>query len=178
MILGMSLSTFTSVHVALSLIGIASGVLALLAGLGSRNATGLNALFLLTTTAASVTGFFFPSTRVGMGHAMGVVSLVVLVPTTLALYRYRLAGPWRWIYMTGATIALYLNVFIGVAQAFGKIAFLRPLAPTPSAPPVLVAQFIVLAAFVALGAFAVKRFHPGTRRCRAAKARYKPTFPG
>jgi hypothetical protein len=162
LILGLSISTFTTLHVALSLIAIASGVMALPGTLRSRKAAGLTAVFLATTTATSVTGFFFPSTRIGMGHVIGVVSLLVLVPTTLALYRYRLAGPWRWIYLAGATTALYLNVFIGVWQAFGKLAFLRPLAPTPSAPPFLVAHLVVLAVCVALGALAVKRFRPGT----------------
>ena len=164
MVLGMSVSTFTVVHVVLSLIAIASGVFALLGGRGSRTAAVLTTLFLLTTVATSVTGFFFLalSPRVGMGHVIGGVSLVVLVPTMLALYRYRLAGPWRWIYVTGATTVLYLNVFIGVAQAFGKVAFLRPLAPTMAAPSFLVAQLVVLAIFVALGTLAVKRSDRGT----------------
>jgi len=149
----------------LSLIGIASGVLALHGALRSRKTAGLTAVFLLTTAATSVTGFFFPSARIGMGHAIGAVSLVVLVPTVLALHRHRLAGPWRWIYLAGATTALYLNVFIAVWLAFGKVAFLRLLAPTPVAPPFLAAHLAVLAICVTLGAFAVKRFEPGARAC-------------
>lgn len=160
MIAGLSVSTFTALHVALSLIAIASGVLALLGTLRAGKAAGLTAVFLLTTTAASVTGFFFPSPRVGMGHVIGVVSLIVLVPTVLALYRHRLAGRWRSIYLAGATTVLYLNAFIGVWQAFGKIAVLHLLAPTPSAPPFLVAHLVVLAICIALGVLAMKRFHP------------------
>ncbi len=173
MILGMSVSTFTSVHVGLSLVAIASGIFALLGTPGSRKAAGLTALFLLTTTVTSVTGFFFLalSTRVGMGHVIGVVSLIVLVPTMLALYCYRLVGPWRLIYVTGATIALYLNAFIGVFQAFGKVAFLHPFAPTPSAPPLLAAQFVVLAIVAALGALAVRRFYRARSLAPAQTAR-------
>jgi hypothetical protein len=87
------------------------------------------------------TGFFFASTHLGLGHAIGVGSLIVLAPTVLALYRYRLAGGWRWIYLCGATTLLYLNAFIGVWQAFAKIAVLHQLAPTPSAPPFLAAHW-------------------------------------
>ncbi len=162
MILGLSVSTFTAVHVALSLVGIASGVLALLGTLRARKAAGLTAVFLLTTAATSLTGFFFHSTHVGMGHVIGVISLVVLVPTVLALYRYRLAGPWRWIYVAGATTVLYLNAFIGVWQAFAKIAVLHQLAPTPSAPPFLAAHLVVLAIVIALAALAARRLPPVT----------------
>jgi hypothetical protein len=160
-IAGLSVSTFTALHVALSLIAIASGVLALLGTLRVRKAD-LTAVFLLTTAAASVTGFFFPSARVGMGHVIGVGSLIILAPTVLALYRYRLAGGWRWIYLCGATTLLYLNAFIGVWQAFAKIAVLHQLAPTPSAPPFLAAHLVVLAIVVALAALAARRLPPVT----------------
>jgi hypothetical protein len=100
LILGMSISTFTAVHVVLSLVGIASGVLVLLRPRASTKVSSLTALFLTTTIAASVTGFLFLfiAVRFGLGHALGVVSLVVLAPTVLALYRHRLAGAWRWMW--------------------------------------------------------------------------------
>ena len=65
--------------------------------------------------------------------------------------------------MTSAVLALYLNVFVAVVQAFQKIPFLQPLAPTQSEPPFLVAQFAVLAIFIICGIIAVRRFHPVTR---------------
>ena len=57
-------------------------------------------------------------------------------------------------------MALYLNAFVGVVQAFQKVPSLQQLAPTQSEPPFLVAQILVLAIFVVLGFLAVKRFHP------------------
>lgn len=145
MVLGMSLSTLTTMHVVLSLIGIASGAFVLRDMLRSRQAAGLTAVFLLTTTATSVTGLLFPATRVGLGHVIGGVSLVVLVPTAMALYHYRLAGPWRGVYAAGATAALYLNVLQALA------------------PPYIVTQLMILAIFVGLGVLAVKRFRPCAR---------------
>jgi len=161
MIWGMSAGTFTLVHVVISLIGILSGFVIALGLLKSSRSTAWTAIFLLTTILTSVTGFGFPFARFLPSHWVGVISLVVLAVALLALYGFRLSGPWRWVYVVTALIALYLNVFVAVVQAFQKLAFLQPLAPTQSEPPFLVAQIAVLAIFVALGAVAARRFHPG-----------------
>jgi uncharacterized membrane protein SirB2 len=160
MILGMSLATFTQVHVILSLIGIAAGLVVLGGMLGSKRLEGWTAVFLVTTILTSVTGFFFPFTGITPPHVFGVVSLVVLAVALMALYGRRLRGAWRWLYVVGALVALYLNVFVGVVQAFLKIPFLTALAPTQSEPPFFVAQLLALAVFVVLGVRAVRRFRP------------------
>jgi hypothetical protein len=156
----MSTATFTTVHVIISLIGIVSGIVVVLGWLGGRQSAGWAALFLATTVLTSVTGFFFHSASFGPPHVVGVISLVVLAAAILALYVFHLAGFWRWVYIIGATMALYLNAFVGVVQAFQKLPFLQPLAPTQSEPPFLIAQIAVLALFVVLGFLALKRFHP------------------
>lgn len=163
MILGMSVSTFTTVHVVLSLIGILSGIVVLFGMIVSKRLHRWTALFLLTTVLTSVTGFMFPSYHVLASHIVGMLSLLVLVPAIIAFYGFRLARAWRWIYVTGAVLALYFNVFVGVAQAFLKVPMLKALAPTQSEPPFLVAQAVVLAVFVVLGVAAVKSFHPEVR---------------
>ena len=160
MILGMSTAAFTQFHVLLSLIGIASGIVVALAMLGSTRLPVLTAIFLLTTVATSVTGFMFHFASFGPPEIIGVVSLVDLAAAILALYSYKLAGSWRWIYVATALFALYLNVFVGVVQTFQKVAFFHSLAPTQTEPPFAVAQGIVLIAFIALGIAAVKKFRP------------------
>jgi len=160
MIMGLSLSAFTTLHVVISLIGIVSGVAVVFGMLTSRRLEALTALFLATTVLTSVTGFLFPFDRLTPAHIVGVLSLAVLAAALFALYARRLAGPWRWIYVVGGLAALYLNAFVGVVQAFQKLAFLQPLAPTQSEAPFLVAQIAVLAAFLALGFVAVTRFRP------------------
>jgi hypothetical protein len=160
MILGMSADTFTLVHVVLSLVGIGSGLIVLFGMLGAKRLDGWTALFLATTVLTSVTGFFFPVTGFLPSHAVGILSLVFLAAALLAFYVYHLAGAWRWIYVVGAVVALYFNVFVGVVQAFRKVSFLEPLAPTQSEPPFLVAQLAVMAIFIVLGVLAVRRFHP------------------
>jgi hypothetical protein len=160
MILGLSTSTFTLLHVALSLIGIVSGIIVLYGMVSARKLDGWIALFLATTVLTSVTGYFFPTTTVLPSHVVGGISLVMLAAAIVALYVFSLAGPWRWIYVVGAVVALYLNVFVGVVQAFQKLPPLTALAPTQSEPPFLVAQLVVMAIFIGLGVVAVKRFHP------------------
>ena len=160
MILGMSVATFTTVHVILSLIGIASGIVVLFGMLGARRLDGLTAIFLATTVLTSATGFLFPHDRLLPSHIVGIISLVALALAILALYVYGLAGFWRWIYVATAVVALYLNVFVAVVQAFQKLPALHSLAPTQSEPPFLIAQAVVLAIFVVLGGIALKAFRP------------------
>src|ERR1700758_2071702 len=163
MILGMSADTFTQVHVILSLVGIASGLIVLFGMLGAKKLDGLAALFLATTVLTSVTGFFFPVSGFMPSHAIGILSLVFLAAAILAFYVYHLAGSWGWIYAVGAVVALYLNVFVGIVQAFQKVSFLNPLAPTQSEPPFLAVQLAVLAIFIVLGVLAAIKFRPDLR---------------
>lgn len=158
MILGMSTSAFTMLHVVISLAGIGSGAIVLFGMFTERSFRGWTDLFLATTVLTSVTGFFFHSASFGPPHVIGAISLVILAVAMTALYGFRLAGVWRWVYISGAVGALYLNVFVAVVQAFQKLSLLQPLAPTQSEPPFLIAQIVVLAIFVALGIGATKRF--------------------
>ena len=147
-------------HVIVSLIGIVSGIVVLVGMLSAQRMAGLTAVFLATTVLTSVTGFFLPAEHLLPSHVVGIISLVVLAIALVALYLRRLAGAWRWIYVVTAVIALYFNCFVGVAQAFQKIAALHALAPTQSEPPFMIAQLVLLAVFIVLGFLAVKRFHP------------------
>jgi hypothetical protein len=163
MVLGLSLSAFTMVHVVVSFIGIFSGIVVLISMLRGQNLDGWTALFLAATVATSATGFLFPSTEFTPAQKVGVVSLIVLAITIVALYFGRLAGVWRWVYVVGASIALYLNVFVAIAQAFQKLPFLHSLAPNQSEPPFLAAELVVLVIFVGLAIGAVRAFHPETK---------------
>ena len=152
------LKTFTAIHVILSLVGIGSGFVVLFGLLTARRLKGWTALFLATTVATSTTGFGFPFHQLLPAHKVGIVSLAVLVVAILARYTFRLAGAWRWIYVVAAVIALYLNVFVGIVQAFQKVPALKAAAPTQSELPFLLTQLAVLALFVALGIVAAIRF--------------------
>lgn len=162
MVLGMSLATFTLVHVLISLVGIGSGLIVMERLLRNR-ALGLsNSIFLATTILTSVTGFLFPFKGFTPAIGVGAISLVLLAIAVFALYFGNLIGPWRWIYVVTAVIALYLNVFVAVVQAFLKVGRLRVLAPTQTEPPFAAAQGAVLLIFIILGLIALRRFRPPT----------------
>jgi hypothetical protein len=160
MILGLSFEAFSRLHTIISLIGILSGIIVLFGMVAGRYFPILTALFLSATVLTSVTGFFFPISGIKPSHVVGAISLVALAVTLLALVVFQLRGAWRWIYVVGAVFSLYLNCFVGVVQAFQKLSFLQPLAPTQSEPPFIIAQAAVLLIFVILGFVAVRRFHP------------------
>jgi hypothetical protein len=148
------------IHVLLSLVGILSGLAVLYGLLVARPLGGWTAVFLATTILTSVTGFLLPPFGFDPPRAVGLISLLLLVVAVVAFYAFHLAHAWRWIYVGTATTTLYLNVFVGVIQAFQKLPFLQLLAPTQSEPPFVIVQIVVLMAFIALGALAVIRFHP------------------
>jgi hypothetical protein len=158
MIWGITVSTFTLVHVLLSLVGIGSGVVVMFGLLARKPLDGWTALFLATTVATSVTGFGFPVDHLLPSHKVGIISLVVLAVAILARYALHLAGAWRRIYVVCAAVALYLNVFVGVVQAFQKVPALEAMAPRQTEPPFVVTQLVVLALFIVLAIVAAKRF--------------------
>ena len=160
MIWGLSTSAFTTVHVVISLVGIAAGLVVLYGFLGNRWFGPWNALFLWTTIATSVTGFGFPFDHLLPSHKVGILSLIVLAIALVALYAKNLAGGWRRTYVISALVALYLNCFVLVVMAFRNVPSLNALAPTQKEPPFAIAQGVVLVLFVVLTVLAVRRFHP------------------
>ena len=157
-VFGMSLETYTLIHVLISLIGIGSGLVVLFGLIAGKSLEGWTALFLATTVATSVTGYGFPFHQLLPSHIVGAISLVVLAVAIAARYAWHLRGAWRRVYVVCALLALYLNVFVGVVQAFQKIPALAALAPNQTEPPFVVAQLAVLLLFAVLTIAAARRF--------------------
>jgi hypothetical protein len=151
------------VHVLLSLIGIASGLVVLAGLCTAKLMPRWTALFLASTLATSLTGFFFPFHGFTPALGVGLISTAVLLATIAARYRGHLAGRWRWIFALGAVVSLYFNSFVLVVQSFLKIPALHSLAPTGSEPAFVLAQGVVLLFYLLTGVLAVKRFHPAPR---------------
>ena len=160
MVFGMSLATYTLIHVIISLIGIASGLVVLFGMFGSKRLDGMTALFLATTALTSLTGFGFPIEHVTPGIILGILSLAVLAIAIPARYSLRMAGKWRAVYVVTAVTALYFNCFVLVVQSFLKVPALHALAPKGNEPPFAIAQGILLVLFIVAGILAVKKFRP------------------
>ena len=153
MILGLTTSAYTQLHVFISLVAILSGFIAVLGIILGKPYPAITAFFLTTTVLTSVTGFFFPFHGVTPAIVVGIILLIVLLFAILARY----ASNWPRTYAATAVISLYLNFFVLIAQSFMKIPALHVLAPTGTEPPFKIAQGIALIVFVILGILAVKK---------------------
>lgn len=164
MVLGMSLATFTALHVAISLIAIGSGFIVIFGMMASRQFPVVTTTFMVTTALTSITGFMFPLKGVSPAVVLGVLSLVVLAIAAIARYTRHLGGKWRGIWVISAALALYFNFFVLIVQSFMKIPALHELAPTQTEGPFKVAQLFFLLVFIAITTLAFKRFRNVTAR--------------
>ena len=160
MILGLSIETFTFLHVVISLVGIMTGFIVAALMLFNAAIAGWNGFFLVSTALTSLTGFLFPFKGFGPAHAVGILSLIVLVVAMVAVWGHRLSGAWRSVYVGTALAALYLNVMVGIVQSFQKFVYLHQFAPNGTESPFVVTQLVVLVLFVILGIAAIRRYHP------------------
>jgi hypothetical protein len=152
------MKTLTQIHVAISLVGILSGIVVVIGLLTAKRFDRWTALFLLSTLATSVTGFFFPFRGLTPAIIVGILSIVLLAGAIVARYARGLVGAWRPVYVVTAIIALYLNVFVLIVQLFQNVPSLKALAPTQTEPAFLVTQLAALLVFVALTIAATIRF--------------------
>jgi hypothetical protein len=152
------ITTFTLIHVGLSLVGIVAGLVVAGGLVAGKRLDGWTGVFLASTVLTNVTGFGFPFVTFLPSHGVGILSLVILPVVIIARYWKHLAGPWRGVYVVGTVLALYLNVFVLLAQLFLRLPALIVAAPTQQEAPFLLTQLVVLALFVWLGRAAVKGF--------------------
>ena len=151
-------------HVVVCFIALLAGAFVLIALCGGRRQPTSGAVLLSSTALISLTGFPLPSPpgtpTPDPAQIVGGIELVVVAIAALALYVKHLSRSWRGIYVVTIVLAVYLNAFVGVAQAFQKVGFLHAFAPTGKEPPFLVAQLLTLALFVWIGVLGFKHL-PG-----------------
>ncbi len=168
MIIGLLISTFTMLHVIITLVAIVTGFIVMFGLLKSKTLAGWSAIFWLMTVLISVTGFMFPITGFTPAIGTGIVASIVFAIGLLARYAKHFAGSWCWIYAVTAVISLYLNVFVSIVQSFQKLTILNPLAPQVGPPfagatntQFAIAQGVTLLFFVVMGIGVAIRFRPG-----------------
>ncbi len=167
MMLGISLHTFTVLHVQISLLGILSGLLVVLGMFGGKERPLLTAFFLITTALTSITGFMFPFKGVTPGILIGAISLVMLAASAYARYGAKMIGGWRRTYVVTAVIALYFNMFVLLVQSFEHVPALHAMTPTGREWPFKVSQAALLVLFIFIGWRAKQGF--GVPKAEAVK---------
>ena len=159
----MILQIYTIVHTLISLVAIFTGILVLFGMIAGKRLDGWTKWFLTTAVLTTVTGFFFPFHGFTPAIGLGIISLPFLAITILARCSRHLAGAWRWIYVIGAVMCLYFNLFVLVVQLFEKVPVLYAPAPTQTESPFKLTQLGVLAISAVLALIAVIRFRPEAR---------------
>jgi len=144
--------TFTLIHVVISLIGIATGLVVIYGFLTGMRLRSWNSLFLVTTTLTSVTGFFFPYRGITPGIVLGIVSLVILAVALLALSK-----GWTKTYIATCSSAEFFNVLVLIAQSFQKIPALHAYAPKGNEPIVAICQGTAFAILAVLAIVAMRK---------------------
>jgi hypothetical protein len=145
----LDLTTLTVLHTAISLIAPAAGFVVVADLMRGRSSQTWMSLFLVTAFATSASGFLFPFNGLLPSHVVGILALLTLLGVMLAR---RAAPAWRRTEIVGLVATQYFLVFVGVAQLFTKVPAFQILAPTQSELPFAIAQLLVLAAFVGIGA--------------------------
>jgi hypothetical protein len=154
------MSTYTIIHVLISLIGIGSGFVVLYGLLTGSRLDFWTHIFLGFTLLTTLTGFGFPLNAFTPAIGTGIASLIALIPAIAGRYVFHMRGRWRAVYVIGSIFAFYFNFFVLIVQSFQKLPTLNALAPTGSEPPFAVAQGVALLFFIAVGYLSARRFHP------------------
>ena len=156
----MILQIYTIIHTLISLVAIFTGLVVVLGMFGRKRLNGWTKWFLTTAVLTTVTGFFFPFHGFTPAIGLGIISLPFLALTIFARCSKHLVGAWRWIYVIGAVICLYFNLFVLVVQLFEKVPALHAMAPTQTESPFKLTQLTVLIVSTVLAIVAVIRFRP------------------
>ena len=156
----MILHIYTIIHTLISLVAIFTGIVVLFGMLAGNRLDCWTKWFLITAVLTTVTGFFFPFHGFTPAIGLGIISLPFLAVTIFARYSKHLAGAWRWIYVIGAVICLYFNLFVLVVQLFEKVPALHAMAPSQTESPFKLTQLVVLMLSTVLAIVAVIRFRP------------------
>src|SRR5881394_4049471 len=156
----MILHIYTVIHTLISLIAIFTGLIVVFGMMGGKPLDGWTKWFLITAVLTTVTGFFFPFHGFTPAIGLGIISLPFLALTIFARYGKNLTGAWRWIYVVGAVICLYFNLFVLVVQSFEKVPALHAIAPSQTESPFKLTQLAVLVLSALLAIVAVIRFRP------------------
>jgi hypothetical protein len=168
-----NITTFTLLHVALSMVGLVTGLVVVGGLMAGRHFSGWAGTFLVATFLTNLSGFGFPFVKLLPSHVLGILSLVLIPVAMYALYAKRLEGGWRRTYVAGAVVALYFNAFVLVAQLFHRIPALIVLAPQQKEPPFQIAQLLLLVSFAVLGRAAWRGYavQGGTMSVDAGRSR-------
>lgn len=150
----------TIFHTLISLVAIVAGIPVIL-GFLKNETSRWTSTYIVATGLTLITSFMFPYNGFTPAIGVGILCILIFLPTLYAKYRTDLTGIWRLVWVVGSTALLYFNCFVLIVQSFLKIPPLHALAPAGNEPPFAVAQGILLIVAIVVGFLAARRFKLG-----------------
>ncbi|MDM0069603.1 hypothetical protein [Variovorax sp. J31P207] len=154
----LGLTPLGTIHTAISLMALASGVLALVRHLEISPATGLGRVYVWSTVLTCLTGFgIFQHGGFGQPHALGVVTLFVLGLAGLATRRRVFGDASPYVATIGYSATLFFHMIPGLTETFTRLPLGAPLFSGPEDPALQKTVGICFVLFVAGAILQVRR---------------------
>lgn len=154
----LGLTPLGAIHTAISLVALASGILALVRHLEISPATLLGRVYVWTTVLTCLTGFgIFQHGGFGKPHALGVVTLLVLGLAGLATRGRVFGSASPYVATVGYSATLFFHMIPGLTETFTRLPLGAPLFSGPEDPALQKAVGTCFVLFVAGAALQVRR---------------------
>ena len=167
------LTPLGTIHTAISLVALVAGVIALVRDKEIVARSTLGKTYIWATVLTCLTGFgIFQHGGFGKPHALGVITLVVLVVAALAPRTRWFGRAAPYVETLLYSLTFFFHMVPGITESLTRLPDGRPLASSPDDPLVLRWVGVSLALFVVGAALQVVALR--ARRRRAATARTEP----
>jgi hypothetical protein len=91
-----NITTFTFLHVALSVVGLIAGLVVVGGVMAGRHFSGWAGTFLVTTFLTNLSGFGFPFVKLLPSHVLGILSLILIPVAMFARWWRSTSTPSCW----------------------------------------------------------------------------------
>jgi uncharacterized membrane protein len=135
------------VHTAISLVALAAGFIALVRDKEIAPTTTLGKVYVWTTVLTCLTGFgIFQHGGFGKPHMLGVLTLLVLAATVLAMRTAWFGKASKYVVTIGYSVTFFFHLIPGATETFTRLPAGSPVFSSPDDPALqkVVGGFFVL----------------------------------
>lgn len=131
----LGLTPLGAVHTAISLLALAAGILAFVRDREIVPDSTTGKVYLWATVLTCLTGFgIFQHGGFGKPHALGVITLLVLLVATLAHRNGWFGAARRYVVTVGYSLTFFFHMIPGVTETFTRVPTGAPLFSSPEDP--------------------------------------------
>lgn len=166
----LGLTTLGLFHTAISLVALVAGAVALARDTEIVRASALGQLYIWTTVVTSVTGFgIFQHGGFGKPHALGVMTLIVLLLAAIAGRTQLFGRASRYIETIGYTLTFLFHMIPALTETFTRIPVGSPLFSSPEDPALEKIIGLFVLAFIVGATLQVRRLRASAPRQSSVK---------